>query len=587
MKRLWVVVIVAGCGSKPATSSTDDPPTPAVHHYDARPDAYEDPSKPRPNPDFPTPRSAGTEKLFTLEEPDRGPRAPTKFVLPPHNTLQWTDGQYCEDDIAQPACVKTADTDTIRWRVGRGPGLVVAERVQNNAVFQTYIYERDSSGAPTRQVELDAYGQVTSSRMFTSGGKFTEREPNGANALHGCGFMQYELDDKGFSTRVNCMQWSGAAMHDTHNVGGHRFKRDANGFVTVDDNLGTDGFDVVDDAGVHETVYDRKVRVVGVRYLDNAKVAVKATSGCFGEKHDYDAKGIRVATTCVDGGGKPVPRIQGYAVERFEASSLGCTLSEKFFGPDGVTPAVTPKGVHGHSYMRDAHCAKATDQCLGTEDRLIRCGYQEPAKIVYTRDAKGQDLSEKHYDQNNEHSQDVSYEAFELRYTWDQVGNVLSVGCWDENGRPEECSRMGFHQIHSAYDDAGHETEQRFFDEQGLATTNLGAAIRRFRYDNYDHLAETRNFNAAAEPFEISGYGVRRDIYDVAHRRAGFLLFDKRDQPSRYGACIAGASCPIGKVWHAVRIIRRVDGSPEKNEFFDENRQLIETYVCATAKCFD
>ncbi len=585
MKRLWIVLLVAACGQKPP--ATDDPPEPAVHHYDARPDAYEDPTKPKPNPDFPTPRSAGTEKLFTLEEPDRGPRAPTKFVLPPRSSLVWTDGQYCEDDVAQPACVKTADTDLVRWRVGRSPGLVVAERVQSGQVFQTLIYERDGSGAPTRQVELDAYGQVTSARMFTSGGKFTEREPNGANALHGCGFMQYELDAKGFSTRVNCMQWSGAAMHDTHNVGGHRYQRDANGFVVVDTNLGTDGFDVVDADGIHEIQFERKIRVIGARYIDNGKLAVKSTTGCYGIKKDYDPKGMMVAETCVDAGGRPMARTAGYAVERREYSNLGCTLSEKYFGTDAVTPKTTPKNVHGHSYVRDAHCAKLTDQCLGTEDRLIECGYEEPAKTVYLRDAKGQDLSEKHYNENNEPSRDMSYETFELRYSWDQVGNVLSVGCYADGGRPEECSRMGFHSIHSVYDDAGHEIEQRFFDEAERATTNLGAAIRKFRYDNYDHLSETRNFNAAAEPFEISGYAIRRDIYDVSHHHAGFLLFDKRDQASRYGACIAGASCPIGKVWHAVRIIRRSDFSVEKNEFFDDNRQLIETYVCTTAKCFD
>ena len=587
MKRSWVVaVLIAGCGSKPP-SSDDDPPAVHREHHDARPDAYEDPSKPKPDPDFPTPHAAGTEKLFTLEEPDRGPRAPTKFVLPPRSSLQWTDGMYCEDDVVQPACVKTPDTDLVRWRVGRSPGLVVAERVQQNQVFQTFIYERDQGGAPTRQVELDAYGSVTSSRMFTSGGKFTEREPNGANALHGCGFMQYELDDKGFSTRVNCMQWSGAAMHDTHNVGGHRYKRDANGFVVVDDNLGTDGFDVVDDTGVHQVQYDRKIRVVGVRFTDNGKLAVKSTTGCYGEKRDYDAKGLLVAETCVDAGGKPMVRVAGFAVTRNEYSNLGCRLSEKYFGTDGVSPAVTPKNVHGRSYVRDGHCAKLVENCLGTEDRLIECGFGEPAKIAYTRDGKGQDLTEKHYTENNEPSRDVTYETFELRYTWDQVANVLSIACYNDAAQPEECSRMGFHAIRSAYDDAGHEIEQRFFDQANQATTNLGAAIRKFRYDNYDHLSETRNFNAASEPFEISGYAVRRDIYDVSHHHAGFLLFDKRDQPSRYGACIAGASCPVGKLWHAVRIIRRGDFSVEKNEFFDENRQQIQSYVCATAKCFD
>ena len=103
---------------------------------------------------------------------------------------------------------------------------------------------------------------------------------------------------------------------------------------------------------------------------------------------------------------------------------------------------------------------------------------------------------------------------------------------------------MGFHSIHSVYDDAARELEQRFFDPAEKPTTNLGTAIRRFKYDNYDHLAETRNFDANEVPFEISGYAIRRDIYDTAHRRAGFLMFDHNDKAVGYGMCIAGAMLP-------------------------------------------
>lgn len=584
---------IGGCtcnGDRAAEPDPDDDPE-ATAPRDARGPARDARDLgPRPDKDFPTARAAGTEKLFTLEEPDRGPRAPTKYVLPPRTQLVWEDGMYCEDDVVQPACAKTFPGDLFAWRVGRSKTLVVAEQVRNGAVFRTLLYERRDDGTPVRAVELDAYGQVETARMFVAPGRFTEREPTGANALAGCGYMSYELDDKGFSTRKQCLQWNGAAMRDIHNVGAHKYQRDARGFVILDEVAGPDGFGVVDETGVHATAYDRSApidpapRAVHYQGLDGAPV--QATSGCAGLANTYDAKGALIQVACLGTANTPVARVAGWAIEKRTVSNLGCQLGVRYFAVDGKTEVGNVDGLHGYDYVRDGHCAELTKSCIGADNRMVACGYGHPAKTVSARDARGHTVVEKHYDLLGEPGQDASYESFELRYTWDAVGNATSTACFDRDGRPQECSRMGFHALKITFDDVGREIEHHFYDEDMRPTTNLGAAVRKFRYDNYDHLAETRNFDAAGRPFAVNGYAIRRDIYDVAHRRAGFLLFDVADLPARYTGCIAGASCPL-EPWHAVRILRRVDGSAEKNEFFDENKQKIETFQCTMAKCFE
>ena len=156
-------------------------------------------------------------------------------MLPPKNDLKWEEGMHCEDDTIQPACVKSFPGDRYPWRVGRSPTLIAAEWMWAGQIHKTLLYERNGDGKPTRQVELNQYGQVVTARMFVEDGKYSEREPNGANALSRVrGFMTYELDDRGFSVRRNCVQWNGSGMHDTHNVGGHKYARDKNGFVLSD-----------------------------------------------------------------------------------------------------------------------------------------------------------------------------------------------------------------------------------------------------------------------------------------------------------------------------------------------------------------
>jgi len=96
---------------------------------------------------------------------------------------------------------------------------------------------------------------------------------------------------------------------------------------------------------------------------------------------------------------------------------------------------------------------------------------------------------------------------------------------------------------------------------------------------------EVKNLDADGKLVPSFGAAIRRELYDAAHRRFGVLLFDVAGKPARYEGCYTGSTCPDGD-WHAVRIVRRRDGSVEKNLFFDAGGQLTATQSCTTMPCF-
>ncbi|MCX5746744.1 MAG: hypothetical protein NT062_30080, partial [Proteobacteria bacterium] len=94
------------------------------------------------DPDYPTPAAAGTDKIFSTEDPDRGPKVPVDFALPPKAELTWSDHAYCEDDRTNIVCSPdpAPKGQLWSWRLGkRGKELVVAESWRAGHLVQTFV----------------------------------------------------------------------------------------------------------------------------------------------------------------------------------------------------------------------------------------------------------------------------------------------------------------------------------------------------------------------------------------------------------------------------------------------------------------
>jgi hypothetical protein len=545
-----------------------------------------------PHPSYPTPVAAGTDKIFFLEEPERGPKSSTTFSLPARGALRWTTHAVCEPDTLAVVCGPAAAGAVARWRVGRkGKQMIVAEALRDKRPYQTTIYLAKPDGAADRVIRLDAHGRVAWTRFFVAGQRrYSARHPSGANALEGCGFMSYLLDDAGRVSELGCLQWLGQPMRDVHGVATTRYRRDKQGFILEEQWLGLDGGPIAADDGAGRVLYerDRSGAIAVERYRDvEGKPALSSRSGCHGLRYERDARDPRTLVqrrTCLGADDQPAPGASGATTHAYRYDARGCTVGVRYLGPTGR--AVTGyHRVYGLTYEVDERCEETSRTCLNLLEQPLACGPNEPARYSTERDAAGQIVSTKHYAANGAQGADPSYQVFEIRNQWDERGSNVGRGCYGPSGTAVPCGRTGFHAITWTVDDAGRKIEERYLNVNGAPSTNLGCALRRFQYDNYDHNFETRNFDARGQLVEALGQAIRRELYDDAHRKFGILLLDRAGKPAQYRGCYVGATCP-NRAWHAVRIVRSPKGSVEKNLFFDAAGQLIHTTACGTVRCF-
>lgn len=541
-----------------------------------------------PHPDYPTPALAGTDKLFTMVDPDRGPRAPIGMTIP-RGGLSWTAHAHCAPDLTGPVCSPAAVgvAGLWSWRVGRrGAALVVAEERRGAHVERTFVYVLGSGGAPRQRVRFDAHGRVESALLFR-GDRYSGRKRNGANALDGCGSLAFQLDAGRRATELACRQWQGDPMLDTEGVARTRLVRDAAGFVIEQARFDLAGRPVANAGGVHKTLTARdplgRPTVERFRGVDGAPVA--STQGCHGRRIERDAQGSVIALICLDAADRPAAQPSGASAESYRVDAHGCRTGVRHLSLRG-TPATNHELVHALDYEVDERCEITSRLCRGLDDRPKACVPGGPARYVTRYDAAGNAVSIKHYEPDGAPGHDAAFRTFEIRRTHDRLGNQLSQACHDVTGAKIDCPNTDFHAIRSVFDGAGRETSQTYRDDLDRPTDNYGSYRRTYKHDDYDHLVESQNHGEDGALTEAFGVAIRKDLYDAAHRRFAVLLYDRHGQPSHNRGCYTGATCP-DLPWHAVRIVRRTDGSVEKNLFFDARRKLIDTKRCSTTPCFD
>jgi hypothetical protein len=598
MRLLWVVLLLVACND---TSDRDKDAHLPVHPLPVEPgaglDAYRDSGvrgkrarsplpEAGPHPDYPTPVASGTDKIFTLEDPDRGARVPTTYKMPPRGTLSWSTHAYCDVGTLDVAC--GSGSGFARWHVGRrGNELIVAESMIGTRIVATYVFVAKPDGTPIRRVELDSFGRVAEMRTFTTSDRYSARRPSGGNGLPGCGSMAIKIDKSGRVTQESCLQWTGQPMRDTTGVATRRLVRDARGIVIAQHFLGLDGKPIADTDGVTTLRFDldKAGRDAVRRYRDADDKPSIARNGCYGRRYEYDARGLEVRRTCLDFADRPQRAANGIAIESYRYDTRGCMVAVRYAAADGT--AVTDRdNVHGIDIKPDERCLDLSRTCVNLAGRPIACEVAAPSRYVTAYDERGQLVSSKHYNADHSPGRDAAYEVFEVRWQYDEVGNPVGTSCYDSEGEPVECASAGYHALRRTYDDAGRNTQLRFFDTRGAPTTGLEAAAVHSTYDSYDHLFESTVVDADGELVETNGMTTRRDLYDTAHRRFAIVLLDRAGKPAQYTACYVGVTCPE-KAWHAVRLVRGIDGRVMSNQFFDSTGQLVATQDCSTATCFD
>lgn len=541
-----------------------------------------------PHPDFPTPRLARTDKIFLLEEPERGPLVITA-ATPDLAGLRWTTHQHCElahDGLACGPAGKGGPR--VHWRVGRrGQRTQVVERRFGRRVEQTYLLSWGAAGLQ-RMVALDRRGAVRWSRHLDLAGKrYSSRKLSGGNALLGCGYISLERDARGRVVLAGCLQWNGRPMKDKNGVVFIRFARDRNGLVSRQQNLDARRKPVDGQDGVHSITYkrDRAGRDVEQRFADTQGFpTLSSRSGCHGWRWRYNAQGRLASEICLDAAGKPA--VDNKGVCRYELSYNGRGCKVGVVNLERSSGGGCDRPFKRYTYQVSDRCERLVKVCQGAKPgKRKSCGVGQPAEYRYARDGMGRVISRKHLSANRQPAKDPHCAAFEVRFEYDERGNTVLETYHGASGQPVQCSKTGYHGIKSTVDDAGRTTQTHFIDVRGRPATNMGCAVRRFDYDNYDHQIKATNYDARGKLYNVRGMAIRAAIYDQGHRRFGLLLYDAQQRPASYRACFTGVRCP-GKAWHAVRIMRNPQGKVTTNLYFDRDGQLIHTLNCDKQRCW-
>ncbi len=574
MRRWLTLAVLAALGcqggraEKPSADAEPPPARPKVRH-----------------PDYPTPAMAGTDALFLVEEPMRGPHV-TSVTLPDRAALKWSEHAYCELGAVRLTCAGKPREAQARWNVGRrGADVVLADELTpRGRVTRTIAFDYDKSGKVTRIASLEGHGLLDWARTFNPPGeRHMERSLSGANQLMGCGAMSLKVDGK--SRTLECLQWNGSPMRDTNGVSATLSKSD-DGFVMEMQRLGPGKKAAVGHDGVHRIVIQRDAvgRQVAQLYFDLAgKLVISSQVGCAGRRWEYDERGVMAREICLGPDGEPAAAEVGVAVTMITSDADGCTIGKTYLDRDGRPTHV--RGVHGLLLDVDRFCDELTKTCIDDDGKPTACGPEEPAKYDYARDEKGRLLSQKHREEDGQPGRDPEYGVFEVRKDYDALGNLVEESCWGASGEATECDHTGYHAEKITVDDAGRTREVRYFDAEGAPTTNLGVAKRRYVYDNYDHLHQIDGFGPDGDVVESMGMATQRRLYDAGHRLFALILLDRSGQPAHYAGCFTGRDCPT-RDWHAVRLVRGPNGRAITNQFFDAAGQLIDTVDCDTRRCW-
>lgn len=568
-----------------AAKKEAEPPREADQELVAEAPAAPDPAD-KSHPDYPTARLAGTEDIFFLEEPDRGPWL--KEVEAPKATGPWRWHAACEDawgDLACGPALETRPAEGYR-SAPAGEGVTLVERYEGTHLEGSWIATRDAEGRLLRLVALDRDGDVDLASFYDPPGeRFSSRELDGANALPGCGYRKLDRDAAGRVTRVTCLSWLGEPMKDTSGVAQRKLVRGPHGLVIESRALDAKGEPTRSHDGVHRiaTTRDAEGRVLERRHFDLAgQPALSSGSGCHGTQW-IRSEGRVVEQRCLGPEGKPGQDHEELFARRYEHDARGCVVRETYLGADGK-PTPSRSGPTAVELQVDERCRTLRHRCLDAGGRATPCGPHDPAEYRYTY-KDGWIASTRHYDATGKPTAGPVNEVFEVRYVRDALGRQLRRSCHDEAGAPVECASTGFHAANATYDDAGRETETTFEDTEGKRTTNLSTWLRRRTYDAYDHVYEVQNLDAGGKLLESFGAASMRYLYDEGHRLFAMLLYDAQGDAARYRACFTGKTCPSNP-WHAVRIVRSESGQVTQNLYFDAERQLIKTLDCRSERCW-
>jgi hypothetical protein len=378
----------------------------------------------------------------------------------------------------------------------------------------TYV---DADGA----LELSNSGYAGRTSTFNARGQQIRKEFFGSNGApiitnEGYAALTYAYDLDGNLTEERYFDTSGKPVLDKNGIAGRRWERDPRGLPIVIVHFDRDGNPSPNNDGIasmrHD--YDERFLLRRILYFSADGQPAYDEIGAAGVAYERNAHDVMLSHTALDRDGMtPIFPATENTTHRIEYDAVGNSIRDRYFGPDGSPALNIKRGVAGYNSFFDSKGRNVKGEAIGLNGELVPTWVEG---ALGGEDQFGSSIGAAYYTS-----------------VFDDAGNETERRWFDARHAPT-ANNLGYAGYRFKYDERGRAIEMAYLDREGkIGRDRDGVSFVEYTHDDWDRTVEFRNLNAERKLHELpSGYAVLRRVYDERGNWTEATYFDSRGAPS-------------------------------------------------------
>lgn len=343
---------------------------------------------------------------------------------------------------------------------------------------------------------------------------------NRCNTAQGYSGIKYITDPKGNNLEITyCDENGNPTFYPEEGYSTMKMEYDNRGNTTSYSYFDAEGKPIINKNGFARIAieYDKYDRLSKREYFDAEGKHYGGENGIEYEKFEYDLAGNLTKVSYFDSTGKDLKVCnEGNCGWTAKYNEFGLETERVFFGKNGSPVRIT-SGYASYQMKYDER-GNNTSLCYYDESGSICYGYYNGVKCC--------GFNAKYDERGNM----VFYSVvgtdgnlltgyLSAKYKYDDNDNETEISYW--NGNSKGLNSWNIHRISRTFNDRNQVTEEKYYGKTDdlVINTNIGAAIKRSKYDNSGNETETTFYNTNNNPTNgKDGYYKLVQEYDVMNR---------------------------------------------------------------------
>jgi YD repeat-containing protein len=266
------------------------------------------------------------------------------------------------------------------------------------------------------------------------------------------------------------------------------------------------------------------------RYFDRTHHPQPDADGAYGQRDEYDARGLLRREISLDARGEPMTNRNLWVIGEADYDDLGNEIEVRVFGT-AHQPVLHKEGWHKKigRYDRYGNLVEWANFDSQGRPTLTSGGYY---KAIARCDEHGNQIESAYFDtEGRPMSLKDGYHKVTSRY--DERGYPIEWAYFDTAGQPV-AAKDGYHKSTARYDKRGNKIERAYFDTEGRpVATKDGYHKVTGRYDERGNQIEWAYFDTEGRPVAMkTGYHKVTGRYDERGNRIEWAYFDTDGNPT-------------------------------------------------------